>query len=71
MKKGTESVGGVVVDVYFDDGGIAGEVLRLLERGEVMSRFQEGGVVNVRMDPIDLYLAMVSITPEEFRLGLR
>lgn len=67
LKKGTESEGVVVVDVYFDREGFGDEFLKLSRRGEFMSRFQEGGVVNVRMQPIDLNRAMASITPEGFR----
>ena len=66
LKKGTESVGGVVVEVYFDRGGLADEVLRLSGRGEFMPRFQEGGVVNVWTQPVDLNRAMASIMPEGF-----
>ena len=67
LKKGTEPAGGVVVDVRFDRGGLADGILRLSERGEFMPRFQEGGVVNVRTQPIDLKRVMDSITPEGFR----
>ena len=56
-----------MVDVYFDREGFGDEFLKLSRRGEFMSRFQEGGVVNVRMQPIDLNRAMASITPEGFR----
>ena len=56
-----------MVDMYFDDAGIAGGILMLSERGEFMPRFQEGGVVNVRTEPIDSRLALVNLTPEEFR----
>jgi len=67
LKKGSESVGDIVLDVYLDDEECADEVLRLLERGEFMSRFREGGVANVKMQPVDLNRAMLSIVPEEFR----
>lgn len=65
--KGTESTGGVVLDVYFDDKEPANEVLRLAERGEFMPRFQERGVVNVCTERMDLQRAMLRIVPEEFR----
>jgi len=44
--------------------------LRLSGRGEFMPRFQEGGVVNVRTQPVDVTRAMASIMPEGFRRGL-
>ena len=67
LKKGTESVDVVVVDVHFDCAGLGDEVLRLSGRGEFMPRFQEGGVVNVGTRPVDVNRAMASIMPEGFR----
>lgn len=64
LKKGTESVGRIVVDVHFDDAELAGEVSKLFGRGEFMPRFQEGGVVNIGMQPVGLNCAMASIMPE-------
>lgn len=58
LKKRTEPVGEVVLDVYFDEKEPANEVLRLAERGEFMPRFQERGVVNVRTERMDLKCAM-------------
>lgn len=65
LKRGIEPVGGVVVDMHFDDAKLADEVSRLSGRGEFMSRFQEGGVLNVRM--LDSSRAMAGVMPEEFR----
>jgi len=67
LKKGTESAGVVVVDVYFDRVGLGDEFLRLSGKGEFMPRFQEGGVMNVRTQPIDLNRAMASIMPDGFK----
>ena len=67
LKKGTELADMVVVDVHFDRVGLGDEFLRLSGRGEFMPRFQEGGVMNVRTQPIDLNRAMASIMPEGFR----
>lgn len=66
LKKGAESTGGVVLNVHFDDEGIANEVLRLSGGGEFLSRFREGGVVNVGTQPVDSNRAMSSIMPEGF-----
>jgi len=67
LKKRSESVGEIVLDVYLDDEECAVEVLRLSERGVFMPQFREKGLVNVWMQPIDLNRAMLSIVPEEFR----
>ena len=65
--KGTGSADMVVVDMYFDLVGLGDEVLRLSRRGEFMPRFQEGGVLNVRTQPVEVNRAMASIMPEGFR----
>lgn len=68
LKKGTGSVGEIVLDVYLDNGKCTDGIPRLSERGEFMPRFRrEGGVVNVKMQPVDLNRAMLSIVPDEFR----
>ena len=64
LKKGTESVGRIVLDVHFDNAKLADKVSKLLGRGEFMPRFQEGGVVNIGMQPVGLNCAMASIMPE-------
>lgn len=65
LKKGSESGGGVMVDVYFDGAELADEVSRLSRRGEFMPRFQEGGILNIGM--CDYNRAMAGIVPKEFR----
>jgi len=67
LKKRAESVGEVVLDIFFDKEELAIEVVGLLGRGEFMPRFREGGAVNVKTQPMDLNGAMLSIMPEEFR----
>ena len=64
LKRGTEYMGEVVLDVHLDEKKLAEEVFRLSERGEFMPRFQEGGVVKVRRQPIDLDRPPFSVVPE-------
>ena len=71
LKKRAKSLDEVVLDVYFDDEELATEVSMLSEGGGFMPRFREGGVVNIRTQPVDLTLAMLSIVPEEFKQGLK
>jgi len=66
LKKRAESVDEVLLDVYFDKEELATEVVGLSERGEFMPRFREGGVVNVKTQPMYLNGAMLWIVPEEF-----
>ena len=67
LKQRTKSVGKVVLDVYFDDEKLAIEMLRLSERGEFMPRFQQVGMLNVKMQAVDLNRAMSSIMLEAFK----
>lgn len=60
-------MGKVVLDVYFDDEELAIEMLRLSERGEFMPRFQQVGMLNVKMQAVDLNRAMSSIMLEAFK----
>lgn len=46
------------MNVHFDDERVANEVHGFAQRGEFMPRFQEGGVVNVERQAMDINLAM-------------
>lgn len=67
LKKGAGPGGKVVLNVHFDDERLMNEVHGLVEGGEFMPLFQEGGVVKVGRQQIGMSQAMSNIMPEEFR----
>ena len=64
LSETAECGGRMALNVLFWDGGFAKVVSGHAERGELMLRFQERGVVNVETRPMDRNQAMASITPE-------
>ena len=67
LKKRAGCGGEVVLNVHFDNGTLANQVLKFAERGEFVSRFQEVGVVNVHTRPMREDHAVLMMMPEEFR----
>ena len=61
LRKGTESGGELVLNVHFDDERVANQVFGFAGRKEFMPRFQEGGLINVETQGVDLNRAMSNI----------
>jgi hypothetical protein len=69
LKKGTESVGEVALNVYLDNEKLTDEISELLKRGKFMPRLQEGGVMSVRIRTIDLSRSPFTVVSGEIAWG--
>lgn len=54
-----------MLNVYFGDERFASEVSGFTERREFMPRFQERGLVNVKVERMDLNRAVSTFVPED------